>query len=304
MTPHPDVLLARTAGEEEAGRRIDQVVAGWLGEARNATVERISAAMVRVAGKPVAKSHRLTAGEAVEVLAPPPEDAPAPPPPVPVRYEDHHLLVVAKPAGLVVHRGSGTRGATLVDALLAMGVTLADVGDPERPGIVHRLDRGTSGLLVVAKTPEAAAGLKAHFAVHDVHREYWALVDGVPNPPSATVDAPLARSRTQRTRFAVDAAGRRAVSHYDVLVDHDRCAEVRVRLETGRTHQVRVHLAAVGHPVAADAAYGASDLGAALGLDRPALHARRLGFAHPVTGAPIDLEEDLPADLEAAVARL
>jgi 23S rRNA pseudouridine1911/1915/1917 synthase len=297
-------LLLRIAGPEDEGRRIDQVLAGWLDVPRNQVVERLAAGAVRVDDRAVAKSHRLSSGERVEVDAPPPEAAPAPPAPVPVRHVDEHLLVVAKPAGLVVHRGSGTRGATLVDALLAMGVDLADVGDPERPGIVHRLDRGTSGLLVVARSAEAARGLKATFAAHEVDREYWALVDGVPDPSSATVDAPIGRSRTHRTRFAIDAAGRRAVSHYDVLVDHGRCAEVRVRLETGRTHQVRVHLSAVGHPVVADTTYGASPLGAALGLERPALHARRLGFAHPVTGERVDVEEPLPDDLTAAVAAL
>jgi 23S rRNA pseudouridine1911/1915/1917 synthase len=299
----PDPVLRRTADHEDAGRRIDVVVAGWTDAARNQVVERIAAGRVLVDGARARKSHRLEAGEEVVVLADPgaadAADEPAPPP-VPVRHDDPHLLVVAKPAGLIVHRGSGTRGATLVDALLAMGVPLADVGDPERPGIVHRLDRDTSGLLVVAKTAEAAAGLKALFAVHDIVREYWALVDGVPDPPSATVDAPLARSTTHRTRFAVDASGKRAVSHYDVLADHGRCAEVAVRLETGRTHQVRVHLSAVGHPVVADRTYGAGPLGAEVGLHRQALHARRLGFAHPVTGERVELEEPLPPDLAAA----
>jgi 23S rRNA pseudouridine1911/1915/1917 synthase len=299
-----DLLLSRTAEAADAGRRIDAALASWLALPRNQVVERLAAKAVRVDGRTVAKSHRLEPGELVEVDAPTARPAAPPPPPVPVRHDDPHLLVVAKPAGLVVHRGSGTHGATLVDALLAMGVPLADVGDPERPGIVHRLDRGTSGLLVIAKTKEAAVGLKATFAAHDILREYWVLVDGVPDPTSATVDAPIGRSRAQRTRFAVDAAGRSAVSHYDVLVGHGRCAEVAVRLETGRTHQVRVHLSAIGHPVAADAAYGASGLGSALGLERPALHARRLGFAHPVTGARIDVEEPLPDDLVAAVAAL
>jgi 23S rRNA pseudouridine1911/1915/1917 synthase len=303
--PAPDGLLVdRTAATEDAGRRIDQALAAWLDVPRNQVVERLAAKAVRVDGRTVAKSHRLVEGERVVVDAPAPTARPDPPPPVPIRHEDPHLLVVAKPAGLVVHRGSGTRGATLVDALIAMGVELADVGDPERPGIVHRLDRGTSGLLVIAKSAQAARGLKDVFAEHDIDREYWALVDGVPDPPSATVDAPIGRSRTHRTRFAVDAEGRAAVTHYDVLVDHGRCAEVAVRLETGRTHQVRVHLSAVGHPVAADDAYGASPLGAALGLARPALHARRLGFAHPVTGERIEVEEPLSDDLVAAVAAI
>ncbi len=299
-----ELLLDRVVDGDDAGRRIDQAVAAWLVLSRNQVVDRLSRGQVLVDDAPVAKSHRLEAGQRVTVLAPQDAGADVPPPPVPVRHEDEHLLVVAKPAGLVVHRGAGTRGATLVDALLAMGVPLADVGDAERPGIVHRLDRGTSGLLVVAKSPTAARGLQALFARHDIDREYWALVDGVPDPPVATIDAPIARSTTHRTRFTTADGGREAVTHYDVIVDHGTCAEVRVRLETGRTHQVRVHLSAVGHPVAGDPTYGASAHGASLGLTRPALHARHLGFVHPVTGAPVAVTEPLPDDLVAAVAAL
>ncbi len=303
--PAIDAVLVRRVEPDEAGRRIDQVLAAWLDEPRTAAAERIAAGLVRVGGRAVAKSQRLTEGETVEVVAPAPEPPAPTPEPVPLRYEDAHLVVVAKPAGVVVHRGAGTRGATLVDALRAMGVALADVGDPDRPGIVHRLDRGTSGLMVVAKTTAAADGLKAALTAHAVRREYWALVEGVPDPPRATVDAPLARSRTRRTRFTVDGGGKRAVSHYDLLAAHGRCAEVSVRLETGRTHQVRVHMSAIGHPVVGDQAYGASAaLAAELGLNRPALHARRLAFEHPVTGERLELEEDLPEDLSRARSTL
>jgi 23S rRNA pseudouridine1911/1915/1917 synthase len=297
-------LLERVVDDADAGRRLDQALATWLDEPRNRSAERISAGEVAVGGRRAAKSRRLVAGERVTVAAPPPGPVLAPPPPVPIRYADDDLLVVAKPAGLVVHRGSGTHGATLVDALLAMGHTLADVGDPERPGIVHRLDRGTSGLLVVAKSITAAIGLRALFSAHDVTREYWALVDGVPDPPIATVDAPIARSTAHRTRFAADPTGRPAVTHYDLLADHGSAAELRVRLETGRTHQVRVHLSAIGHPVAGDVTYGAGPLGAELGLARPALHARHLGFVHPVTGARVAVDEPLTDDLVAAVQLL
>jgi 23S rRNA pseudouridine1911/1915/1917 synthase len=301
-TPPP--VLDRVVADEEAGRRIDQLLAAWLDEPRSRVAERVARGDVTLGGRRVAKSRKVAAGDRVRVVAPPAAAPPQPPPPVPVRYADDDLLVVAKPAGLVVHPGAGTVGPTLVDALRAAGATLADVGDPGRPGIVHRLDRGTSGLLVVAASSRAARGLQQVFAAHDVTREYWALVEGVPDPPRATIDAPIARSEAQRTRFRVDAAGRHAVSHYDVVRPHGRCAQVRVRLETGRTHQVRVHLSAVGHPIVADTTYGAGPLGAQLGLDRPALHARRLAFAHPVTGGVIDLEEPLPADLRRAVAAL
>lgn len=296
--------LERVAGPAEDGLRLDVALAGWLDESRGRVQARVDAGEVTVDGTPVAKSHRLRAGQRVRVEPPATLDAPAPDP-VPVRYEDDHLLVVAKPAGLVVHPGAGRSGGTLVDALVAMGVPLADSGDRGRPGIVHRLDRGTSGVLAVAKTPEAHRGLSGLLATHDVERVYTALVEGVPDPPRATVDAPIARSQARRTRFAVDTDGRRAVTHYDVDEGFGRAAALTVRLETGRTHQVRVHLAAVGHPVCGDRAYGASAAFAdELGLTRPALHARRLAFAHPVTGARVDVEEPLPTDIAGALARL
>lgn len=296
--------LDRVVVAGEVGTRLDQVLSGWLSEPRTRTQERQAAGEVLVDGRAVVKSHRVQAGERITVATPPvPATSPAPPP-VPVRYADEHLVVVAKPAGLVVHAGAGTRGPTLVDALRAMGMPLAASEDPARPGIVHRLDRGTSGLLVVASSQAAHAGLAAIFSTHAVERLYWALVDGVPHPAKATIDAPIARSRRNRARFAVDSEGRPAVSHYDVIVDHGRAAELTVRLETGRTHQVRVHLGAVGHPVAGDETYGASPLGAELGLDRPALHARRLAFVHPVTGARIAVDEPLPDDLNEARKRL
>jgi 23S rRNA pseudouridine1911/1915/1917 synthase len=298
-------LLERTVAARDQGRRADVVLAEWLGEPRARSQERLAAGQVLVDGAPAGKSRRLQAGQRVTVAsAPVPEPAP-PPPPVPVRYEDEHLLVVAKPAGLVVHAGSGVTGGTLVEALQAMGVQLAPSKDPDRPGVVHRLDRGTSGLLVVARTEAARAGLVRAFAGHHVERVYWALVDGVPDPPHATIDAPIARSVAHRTRFVADAGGRRAVSHYDVDVDHGRAAQLTVRLDTGRTHQVRVHLAAIGHPVSGDRTYGASPtLASELGLRRPALHARRLGFDHPVKGRRITVDEPLPADLRGAVDRL
>lgn len=309
--PDRPVLLRREAGPEEDRRRLDQVLAGWLDEPRARTQARIAEREVAVGRTVAAKSRLLHEGDVVTVVEAEefPAFAAADLPEVPVRYEDEHLLVLAKPPGLMVHPGAGRRNekrVTLVDVLQARGIPLAAAsGDPERPGIVHRLDRNTSGVLAVAKSDAAHEGLTELFRRHDVRREYWTIVDGVPDPAHATIDAAIARSASQRTRFRVDAQGRRAVSHYDVLEDHGRAAVVRVRLETGRTHQVRVHLSAVGHPVAGDRAYGASmPLAEQLGLVRLALHARRLAFRHPVTGTTVDVEEPLPDDLVAALARL
>ena len=297
--------LERVVPPSEDGKRIDVVLAGWLSEPRVRTQQRLAAGEVTVDGASVAKSHRVRAGERVRVLAPPPLAPLDKPPAVPIRWEDQHLAVIAKPAGLVVHAGAGQGSPTLVDALRQMGVPLAPSPDPTRPGIVHRLDRGTSGLLVVAKTAVAYSGLTQVFAAHAVDRRYWAIVDGVPDPFRATIDAPIARSAAVRTRFQVQDPGRRAVSHYDVIEAFGRAATLEVRLETGRTHQVRVHLAAIGHPVAGDRSYGASPtLAAELELFRPALHARLLGLSHPVTGERIEVTEPLPADLSAALAIL
>ncbi|WP_370324470.1 RluA family pseudouridine synthase [Euzebya sp.] len=297
-------LLRRRAGDADAGTRLDVALAGWLEESRSRAQRRIEADQVTVDGAAAVKSAALEPGQEVVVAAPPPEVRPTPPP-VDVRWADEHLAVVVKPADLVVHHGAGVRGATLVESLQAQGVPLAagDAGspDPDRPGIVHRLDRGTSGLLVVASSPEALRALKATFAAHDVEREYWALVEGHPEPPVATIDAPIVRSTSNRTAFTTGDSGRQAITHYTTIAVHDGTAELEVRLETGRTHQVRVHLRAIGRPVAGDVLYGATPaVSRRLGLGRQALHARRLAFDHPVTGERIDLTEPLPPDLEAA----
>lgn len=299
--------LDRVVEPDDDGTRIDVLLAGWLDQPRGRVQDLIDREAVTVDGEVVAKSRRVGAGARVVVEAPAGDSAGRPEPPkVPVRYEDDHVAVVAKPAGLVVHAGAGTRGAvTLVQALRSAGMTLAAGDDPDRPGIVHRLDRGTSGLLIVAKSEEARIALVSTFKRHDIARRYWALVDGVPSPERATIDAPIGRSGRNRTKFTVASDGRRAVTHYDVVEAFGRAAVLTVRLETGRTHQVRVHLAAVGHPVAGDAVYGASaSLTRELALTRPALHATRLGFDHPVTGERIEVDEPLPDDLTEARRRL
>ncbi|MGA1078703.1 MAG: RluA family pseudouridine synthase [Nitriliruptoraceae bacterium] len=298
-------------GPDEAGRRVDVVVAVLLGTSRSAAARRADAGAVTVDGRPVRRNRVLTIGERLAVAAPVSDEVTAPPVP-PVRHRDEHLSILAKPPGLVVHAGTGHRGDTLVDALVAAGVPLAAGDDPERPGIVHRLDRDTSGLLLVAHTEEARVGLSAQLARHEVDRRYLALLAGVPPEPRGIVDAPIARHPSRRAAFAVVEGGRPARTRYRVLgtgsvatPDGPReVAAVVCGLETGRTHQVRVHLDAIGAPVAGDPVYGADRaVAAALGLDRPALHAARLALRHPVTGVDLVVDEPLPADLGAAGAR-
>lgn len=310
MSDQPELRL--TVGDDQAGVRLDVVLAAALGVSRNAVAQRIDAGGVTVDGRPARRSRILARGETVvaaPVVEPPAGPVPALPP---VRYRDEHLLIIAKPPGLVVHPGAGHRDDTLVDALRAEGVALAEVSDRTRPGIVHRLDRDTSGLLVVASTGAAYDGLVAMLADRLVVRRYLALVVGVPEESRGVIDAPLDRHPTQRTRFAVVAGGKEARTRYRLLgagVVRTRdgaqrsVAAVVCSLETGRTHQIRVHLDAVGTPVAGDPVYGADGAVAdALGLARPALHAAHLSFPHPVTGQPIAVTEPLPADLRDAWA--
>jgi len=282
-----------------AGERVDRAVALVTGMSRADVQELVATGAVLVGGASVAKSRRLEEGEVVDVLGAPPEAQPptAQPVPVDVRYEDAEVLVVAKPAGVVVHPGAGHEDGTLVNGLLARYPEIAAVGDPMRPGIVHRLDRDTSGLLVVARSTRAYEGLVAALARHDVERAYTALVWGRLDPPRGAVDAPIGRSTARRTRMAVRESGKEARTAYEVRATFDDpvTSLLECRLETGRTHQIRVHLAAIHHPVVGDAPYGGRRQ--SLELDRPFLHAARLAFAHPVTGDRIEVTEPLPPEL-------
>jgi 23S rRNA pseudouridine1911/1915/1917 synthase len=238
-------------------------------------------------------------GEAVTVEAvQEPERAPVPPARFAVAFEDEHLLVVDKPAGVVVHPGTGHEEGTLVQALAGR---VAGGGDGARPGVVHRLDRDTSGLLVLARTEQAHFALSELIRRRAITREYLAAVAGRPRARTGTIDAPLGRDRRVRTRMSTDTDDPRdAVTHFEIVEALPDASILRVRLETGRTHQIRAHLLAIGHPVLGDPEYGRP----AAGLRRQFLHARRLAFTHPVTGEPIDLESPLPDDLQAALARL
>lgn len=299
------------AGLEDAGERLDVALARWLEESRSRAAARISRGEVRVGGQPAAKSQRLSGGESVTVVAPPepPQGAAGVDPP-PVRWEDEHLLVVAKPAGLVVHPSAGHPAGTLVQALAEAGVPLSTVGGRERPGIVHRLDRDTSGLLAVAKTDIAYVGLVGLLRRHEVERLYLTLVERIPPAPTGRIEGPIGRDPRDRKRFGMIAGGKPAATHWRLeqigQAGGTRGVPVALlvcRLETGRTHQIRVHLAHAGHPVVGDRVYGSPrDLAESLALERPFLHAARLSFPHPVSGEPVTVEEPLPDELVRAAA--
>jgi 23S rRNA pseudouridine1911/1915/1917 synthase len=290
-----------------AGERLDRAVSLITGWTRREVEELVAAGAVLLDGEPVPKSRRLVVDSVIELLAEP--ELPGAPAPdasvaVDVRYEDADVLVVSKPAGVVVHPGAGHPDHTLVNGLLARFPELARVGDPARPGIVHRLDRDTSGLLAVARSPRAYEALVAMLAAHEVERCYRALVWGAFDVSRGVIDAPIGRSVRRPTRMAVREGGRDARTTFTVLAEYRDpvVTLLECRLETGRTHQIRVHLQAVGHPVVGDAAYGAAR--PALGVPRPFLHAGRLGFAHPVTGVRVEVDDPLPADLDAVLAGL
>jgi 23S rRNA pseudouridine1911/1915/1917 synthase len=290
------------APEEFVARpgRLDAVVASLTGAARADVQRAIAAGHVTVDGMRRTKSHRLAGGERLVIAVP--DEPPAPPegPPVPIRFEDDHLLVVSKPAGLVTHPTASRRTGTLVNRLLAMEVSLSTVGGPLRPGIVHRLDVGTSGLMIVAKTDDAHRALAALLKRHAVDRRYLALARGAVGHDVFTVDAPLGR---RAAHIVIDQTeGRRAETAFEVMERLARSTLLEAAPRTGRTHQIRVHLAAIGHPILGDRAYGgAGDDAKRIGLERAFLHSWKLSFEHPVTGEPCAFEEPLPEELAAAL---
>jgi 23S rRNA pseudouridine1911/1915/1917 synthase len=293
------------------GERVDRVVAMLTGCSRAEAADAIAAGSVRVEGAVATKgSVRVQEGQRVAVEGDPvrvePPPAADPGVAVLVVHEDTEVIVVDKPAGLVVHPGAGHRGATLVHGLLARFPELAGVGDdPVRPGIVHRLDKGTSGLLVVARTPRAHAALVEQLSEHLVDRHYRALVWGHLDTPRGTIDAPVGRSRRDPLKMTVTATGRDARTHYEVLADYGEPAPVTLlecRLETGRTHQIRVHLRSIGRPVVGDELYGGGR--STIPMDRPFLHAAALSFDHPGSGQRVAFESPLPAELVAVLDTL
>ncbi len=294
------MAIERLVEAESAGERLDILLAEMLGS-RSRAQRMIVEGRVLVDGATVRKNHRVAGGERVAIDEGPPAaeapDADAPVADFGVAYEDEHLLVVDKPAGVVVHPARGHREGTLAQALTGRA---AGGEDPWRAGIVHRLDRNTSGLLVVAKNDTVHRGLKEAMARREIRREYLALVEGRPPARSGTIEAPIGRDRRVRTRMSTDTdAPKPAITHFALERALPRSTLLRVRLQTGRTHQIRVHLQAIGHPVCGDPEYGSAGL---YGLRRQFLHAARLAFEHPVTGAAVDVTSPLPEDLVAALA--
>ncbi len=287
-----------------AGMRVDMAVARMTGLSRSAVARIADAGGVLVAGRPVAKSDRVGGGEILEVEMPEPVRV------VPraggaelaLLYEDDDIVVVDKPFGLAAHPSLNFEGADVLGTLLDMGVRVAKSGPAERKGIVHRLDVGTSGCMVVAKSDIAYSVLKQAFRDRTVDKTYHALVQGHPDPLRGTVEAPIGRAPGRQWKMAVREDGRASVTHYETIEAMAGGTLLDVRLETGRTHQIRVHMAALGHPCVGDPIYGADPtLAARLGLERQWLHAVRLGFAHPGTGEPVSFASEYPEDLSVAL---
>jgi 23S rRNA pseudouridine1911/1915/1917 synthase len=291
-------LTALRVPDAAAGTRLDRFLAEPLGS-RSQAQALIDAGRVRVDGNARPKRHLVQPGELIEIEErSPPRTDPREQAPFAVAYEDPYLMVVEKPAGVVVHPARGHWTGTLAQALAGRA---AGGGEPRRAGIVHRLDRDTSGLLVVAKNEEIHRALKSLLARRGLRREYLALVDGHPSARTGTIDAPIGRHRRERALMSIDTDDPRdARTHFELERLLPATALLRVALETGRTHQIRVHLAAIGHPVCGDPQYGVRGR---YGLERQFLHAARLAFEHPVTGLPVDLESPLPSDLTAALVR-
>jgi 23S rRNA pseudouridine1911/1915/1917 synthase len=290
------------------GERLDAAIARMFGLSRTRAAELIVAGAVLVDGRPAGKSERVPAGEWLDVTLPAvaaPQPIAEPVPGLIVRYEDADLIVIDKPAGVAAHPTPGWTGPTVLQGLLAAGHQIATSGAAERQGIVHRLDANTTGLMVVAKSEHAYSVLKQAFRDREVDKGYHALVQGHPDPLRGTIDAPIARHPSGDGRFAVIADGRAAITHYDTIEAFRAASLIEVKLETGRTHQIRVHMAAVKHPCVGDRLYGADPtLAARLGIARQWLHAKTLGFAHPGDGRWVEFTSDYAADLRASLEML
>ncbi|MEP9391326.1 RluA family pseudouridine synthase [Gordonia sp. VNQ95] len=289
-----------------AGMRTDAGVARILGLSRTVAGRLADDGDITVDGVAVGKSHKLTAGSLLDVLLPEPAEPlrvePTPVEDLEVIYHDSDIIVVDKPVGVAAHPSLGWSGPTVVGALEAAGFRISTSGAAERQGIVSRLDVGTSGLMVVAVSERAYSLLKRAFRDREVDKGYHALVQGHLDPPEGTIDAPIGRHRGNDWKFAVTAAGKPSITHYDTIEMFAAASLLDIHLETGRTHQIRVHVSALHHPCCGDLTYGADPtLAARLGLERQWLHARSLGFAHPADGRYVEFTSPYPADLQHAL---
>jgi len=290
------------------GLRLDVALSRLFGLSRTSAADLVESGSVTVDGREALKSERVRGGAVLQVALPAVESpAPAAEPAAGLAlvYEDDDIVVVDKPVGVAAHPSPGWTGPTVIGALAAAGHRVSTSGAAERQGIVHRLDVGTTGLMVVAKSELAYSVLKDAFRNRDVDKRYAALVQGHPDPSRGTIDAPIDRHPTHDYKWAVVAGGRDSVTHYETVEAFRAATLLEVRLETGRTHQIRVHMAAINHPCVGDLMYGADPtLAARLGLDRQWLHARALGFAHPRDGRPLQFERPPPPDLQHALDQL
>lgn len=287
------------------GLRLDVAISRLLGFSRTAAADLVDTGRVTLDGAAVARSARVHGGSWLEVSLPEPEQPRLAPEPVAglvVLYDDDDVVVVDKPVGVAAHPSPGWSGPTVVQGLAAMGYRIATSGAAERQGVVHRLDAGTTGVMVVAKSEHAYAVLKRAFKARTVDKRYAALVQGHPDPTSGTIDAPIDRHPRADYKFAVVAGGRASVTNYETVEAFRAATLLDIHLETGRTHQIRVHLSAVRHPCVGDLTYGADPvLAKRLGLTRQWLHARELGFEHPGTGEWLTVTSAYPSDLQRAL---
>ncbi|WJZ08118.1 Ribosomal large subunit pseudouridine synthase D [Corynebacterium glaucum] len=288
------------------GMRVDAAIAKLFGVSRAAAADMIAAGDVLIDAQPVQKSDRVTPGTMLEATLPEPKRAPEPVAEhvegLTIIYQDDDVIAVDKPVGVAAHPTLGWEGPTVVGGLQAMGFTLPDAGPPERKGIVQRLDVGTSGVMVVALSVPGYSVLKRAFKERTVDKTYHTMVQGLPDPIVGTIDAPIGRHPSSGWKFAVTDDGRQSVTHYEVLEAFRRASLLEVHLETGRTHQIRVHMSAIGHPCVGDPMYGSDpNLAKELNLNRQWLHATKLGFTHPRTGDYVEVESPYPADLQHAL---
>ena len=288
-----------------AGERADAALAKLLGFSRTFAQSVLADGGVKLDGVALGKSDRLAEGGwlSIEWTEPKgPEVVPVDVPELGIIYDDEDLVVVDKPAGVAAHPSIGWTGPTVLGALAGAGYRIATSGPPERQGIVHRLDAGTSGLMVVAKSERAYSLLKRAFKDREVHKIYHAVVQGHPDPSAGTVEGAIGRAPGNEWKFAVTSDGKPSITHYETVEAYPYATLLEIELETGRTHQIRVHMSAQRHPCVGDAMYGADpSLSERLGLDRQWLHAKRLGFRHPGTGLPVEFESEYPADLAHAL---